>query len=691
MTDIATLDRRCIDTIRTLSMDAVQAAKSGHPGTPVALAPVAYTLWQQFLRYNPSDPTWPNRDRFVLSVGHASMLLYSLLHLAQVRKPGAQGSDSRGALSVTLDDIKRFRQLGSPTPGHPESHLTAGVETTTGPLGQGIANSVGMAIGGRWLASRYNRPGLPLFDYNVYALCGDGDLMEGISYESASLAGHLKLSNLCWIYDSNRITIEGSTDLAFSEDVSTRFLGQGWNVLHLRDANDTSGLADCLRQFQAEHDRPTLIIVESHIAWGTKLQDSHKAHGEPLGQPVIDDFKQKFGLPPEPFVVPDGVYQHFQSGLGRRGAELQASWNDLFSRYASEHPSLHDELRHLLSRTLPDGWDRDFPTFPADPAGLAGRIASSQVLQVAARNIPWLIGGAADLAPSTKTLIDDPTAGSLSASNPGGRNLHFGIREHAMTAVTNGLSLSHVRPYAAGFFIFSDYARPSIRLSSIMELPNIYIFTHDSIGVGEDGPTHQPIEQLASLRAMPGLYTIRPGDANEVVEAWKFILQLTHNPAALVLTRQNVPTLDRSRYAPASGLHRGGYILADPSDGSRPDVILLATGSELPLAASAYEQLQNQGIKARVVSLPCWELFDQQDESYRSSVLPPDIRPRVSIEMGSVLGWDRYVGTTGARIGMTSFGASAPLKDLLVHFGFTVDRVVDAAKAQLSLARTVLA
>jgi transketolase len=685
MSDSTNLDQRCIDTIRTLSMDAVQAANSGHPGTPVALAPIAYTLWQRFLRYDPADPTWPNRDRFVLSAGHASMLLYSLLHLAQVKKVGAHHDPSGGDLAVSLDDIKHFRQLNSATPGHPEYHLTSGVETTTGPLGQGVATSVGMAIGARWLGARYNQPGQALFDYNVYVICGDGDLMEGVSYEAASLAGHLKLSNLCWIYDSNRITIEGSTDLAFSEDVATRFLGQGWNVLHLRDANDTEAFAALIEQFQAETDRPTLIIAESHIAWGTKLQDSHKAHGEPLGQAVIDDFKQKFGLPAGNFVVADGVYENLRNGLGRRGQELHATWSKLRESYASAHPELARELDLIVARDLPAGWDQDLPSFPADATGLAGRIASNKVQQVVAKHVPWLIGGAADLAPSTKTLIEDPSAGTLSAGNPGGRNFHFGIREHAMTAATNGLSLTGVRPYAAGFFIFSDYARASIRLSSIMELPNIYIFTHDSIGVGEDGPTHQPIEHLASLRAMPGLYTVRPGDANEVTEAWKFIMGLKHNPAALVLTRQNVPTIDRAKYAPASGLQKGGYVLADPADGSRPEVILIATGSEVSLAVAAFEKLAAEGVKARVVSLPCWELFEQQDAAYKAEVLPPDILARVSIEKGATFGWERYVGLTGAKIGMVTFGASAPLKSLLEHFGFTEAKVVAAAKAQVEL------
>jgi transketolase len=685
VTEDRDLDLRCINTIRTLAMDAVQAANSGHPGTPMALAPVAYTLWQRFLRFDPSDPIWPNRDRFVLSAGHASMLLYSLLHLTGVESV-SKDYETLGTPSVTLDDIKKFRQLDSKTPGHPEYRWTSGVETTTGPLGQGVATSVGMAIGGKWLAARYNRPEFNLFDFDVYAICGDGDMMEGASSEAASLAGHLKLDNLCWIYDNNRITIEGSTDLAFSEDVATRFLAYGWNVARVGDANDTAMLARAFEAFKNEAHRPTLIIVDSHIGYGSKKQDSHTAHGEPLGEDVIADFKQRFGLPPGKFVVPDGVYQHFADHIGKRGKALRDAWFEKIAEYKVRYPELADGLRRMQHRQLPEGWDRDFPTFPADPKGLAGRAASSKVLQVAAKNIPWLIGGAADLAPSTKTIIEDPDAGHFEAGHYAGRNFHWGVRELAMASALNGMALTKVRPYGAGFFIFSDFSRPAIRLAAIMELPVIYIFTHDSIGVGEDGPTHQPVEQLASLRAVPGLLVIRPADANEIVEAWRVILQLHHEPACLVLTRQNVPTLDRARYAPASGLARGAYVLAD-AEGGKPEVLLLASGSEVALCVEAYEQLRSEGIRARVVSMPSWEIFEHQDEAYRDSVLPPDVTARVSVEQAATFGWERYVGRTGARIGMHTFGASAPLKDIQKKFGFTPENIVSAAREQVSRAR----
>lgn len=679
------IDQLCINTIRTLSMDAVQAANSGHPGTPVALAPVAYTLWQRFLRFDPSDPIWPNRDRFVLSAGHASMLLYSLLHLSGTKS--VKGStEVVNTPAVSLDDIKKFRQIDSKTPGHPEYHWTSGVETTTGPLGQGVANSVGMAMAGKWLAARYNRPGFDLFDFNVYAICGDGDLMEGASSETASLAGHLKLANLCWIYDNNRITIEGSTDLAFSEDVATRFIAAGWNVTRVTDANDTAMLARAFEVFQNEQHRPTLIIVDSHIGFGTKKQDSHTAHGEPLGEDVIADFKQRFGLPAEKFVVPAGVYEQFAAGVGHRGAELSKSWADKFAAYKAQFPQEAKDLELMQRRELPQGWDQGLPSFPADPKGLAGRAASSTVLQAVAKNVPWLIGGAADLAPSTKTIIEDKAAGHFQADNYAGRNFHFGVREMAMASILNGMALTMVRPYGAGFFIFSDFSRPAIRLAAIMELPVLYIFTHDSIGVGEDGPTHQPIEQLASLRAIPNLMNFRPGDANEIVEAWKVIMQLKHEPACLILTRQNVPTLDRSKYAPASGLAKGAYVLAD-AEGGKPDVILMASGSEVPLIVDAYEQLKAEGIKARVVSMPCWELFELQDEAYQDSVLPPDVTARVSVEQASTFGWERYTGLRGSRIGMHTFGASAPLKDLQKKFGFEPAKVVAAAKEQIARVR----
>ncbi len=678
------IDQLCINTIRTLSMDAVQAANSGHPGTPVALAPVAYTLWQRFLRFDPTDPIWPNRDRFVLSAGHASMLLYSLLHLTGV-KSVSKDYESLGEPSVPLESIKRFRQLDSKCPGHPEYRWTSGVETTTGPLGQGIATSVGMAIASKWLAERYNQPGFPLFDFDTYAIAGDGCMMEGASHEAAGLAGHLKLSNLCWIYDNNRITIEGSTSLAFSDDVATRFIAMGWNVTRVGDANDMEMLARAFQTFKNEPERPTLIIVDSHIAYGTALQDSHKAHGEPLGEATIAEFKKRFGLSPEQFFVPDGVYEHFQEGMGQRGKALRDAWFAKIDEYQVQHPELADELYRMQHRQLPEAWDRELPSFPADPKGMAGRAASSKVLNAAAKNIPWLIGGAADLAPSTKTLNEAPDAGHFQPGSYSGRNFHFGVRELGMGSCINGMALVKVRPYGAGFFIFSDFSRPAIRLAALMEIPVIYIFTHDSIGVGEDGPTHQPIEQLASLRAIPGFHTVRPADANEVTEAWRFILNLQREPACLVLTRQNVPTLDRSKYSDASGLKRGAYVLADAEDG-QPDVLLLATGSEVSLCVDAFEQLKVEGIKARVISMPCWELFEQQNQEYKDQVLLPGVTARVSVEQASTFGWARYVGMTGHSIGMETFGASAPLKELQKKFGFTVDNVVEKAKEQMALA-----
>ncbi|HEV2083538.1 MAG TPA: transketolase, partial [Gemmatimonadales bacterium] len=526
-----------INTIRTLAMDAVQAANSGHPGTPMALAPVVYCLWQDFLRFDPEDPIWPNRDRFVLSNGHASMLLYSMLHLTGVKAVNSQ-YERLGELSVKLEDIKRFRQLDSKCPGHPEYRLTSGVETTTGPLGQGVATSVGMAIAGRWQAAYFNRPDFELFDYDVFALCGDGDMMEGISGEAASLAGHLELSNLCWIYDNNKITIEGHTDWAFSDDTATRFIGYGWNVTRVGDANDLDMLRRALGVFKSTNDRPTLIIVDSHIAYGApNKQDTGAAHGEPLGEEEIRLTKRFYGWPEDAkFLVPDGVRERLRDGFGRRGRELHAAWETRYEDYRKQYGELADHLQRMQRRQLPDGWDRDLPTFPADPKGVAGRDASAKLLNAIAKNVPWLIGGAGDLAPSTKTRLTFEGAGDLTTENPGGRNMHFGVREHAMAAAVNGLSLSKVRAFGSGFLIFSDYARPAIRLSAIMEIPTIHVFTHDSIGVGEDGPTHQPIEQLASLRAIPGLITIRPGDANEVVEAWRVIMKLQHQPVALVLS-----------------------------------------------------------------------------------------------------------------------------------------------------------
>jgi transketolase len=680
------LDQLSVNTIRTLSMDGVQAANSGHPGTPMAMAPVAYCLWQQFLRFDPQDPVWPNRDRFVLSMGHASMLLYSLLHLTGVRAV-SKDYETLGELSVPLDAIKSFRQLNSRCPGHPEYRWTSGVETTTGPLGQGVATSVGMAAARQWLSARYNKPGFEdLFDFNVYALCGDGCMMEGISSEAASLAGHWKLSNLCWIYDNNHITIEGSTALAFTEDVATRFLAYGWNVTRVGDANDLQMLARAFRTFQNTKDRPTLIIVDSHIGYGAPhKQDTSGAHGEPLGEEEVRLAKQSYGWPEdEKFSVPEGVYEHFAQGIGKRAKNLRDSWFARLSQYRTEYPELAEELYRMQHRQLPEAWALDLPEFPADPKGLATRESSAKVLNAAAQKIPWLIGGAADLAPSTKTRLNFEGAGDFAPENHAGRNFHFGIREHAMGAILNGLSLVKPRPFGSGFFIFTDYMRGAMRLSALMELPVIYIFTHDSIGVGEDGPTHQPIEHLANMRSIPGLIVIRPADANEVTEAWKVILQLHHEPAVLVLSRQAVPTIDRTKYSAASGLARGAYVLADPP-GDTPEVILIATGSEVSLCLEAYEQLTKDGVRARVVSMPSWELFDDQDKSYRESVLPPHVKARVSVEEASDFGWSKYTGTEGQNLCIESFGASAPLKQLLKKFGFTVERVVDAAKSQIAL------
>jgi transketolase len=676
-------DQLCINTIRTLSMDAVQKANSGHPGTPMALAPVAYALWQKFLRFDPEDPIWPNRDRFVLSNGHASMLLYSLLHLAGVKAVNPQ-YETLGQLSVTLDDIKRFRQLDSKCAGHPEYRWTSGVETTTGPLGQGVATSVGMAMAGLWMASRFNRPSFELFDYNVYVICGDGDLMEGISTEGASIAGHQKLHNLCWIYDNNHITIEGNTALAFSEDVATKYIGLGWNVTRVGDANDLDMLERALKVFHATTDRPTLIIVDSHIAYGAPTkQDTSGAHGEPLGEDEIRLAKRNYGWPEDAkFLVPEGVREHFAAGIGKRGHELREAWMEKFKAYGKVFPKLADELYKMQHRQLPDDWDSDLPSFAADAKGIASRDSSGKVLNALAKNVPWLMGGAADLAPSTKTRLVQDTFGDFEVENRRGRNMHFGIREHAMGAILNGLSLSKIRPFGATFLIFSDYCKPAIRLSAIMELPTIYIFTHDSIGVGEDGPTHQPIEQLPSLRAVPGLITMRPADANEVLEAWKVIMKLRHDPVALILTRQALPTLDRTKYGPASGVEKGAYILAGAAD-VEPEVILIATGSEVSLCVQAFEQLSGEGIKARLVSMPSWELFARQTQEYRDSVLPPNVNARVAVEQASTLGWDRWVGPKGHIIAMGTFGSSAPLKDLQKKFGFLSESVAEAAKRVL--------
>lgn len=678
------VDTLCVNTIRTLSMDAVQQANSGHPGTPMALAPVAYALWQHFLRFDPGNPLWPNRDRFVLSNGHASMLLYSMLHLTDVKSVDLRGNRTEKA-AVSLDDIKKFRQLGSKCPGHPESRLTCGIETTTGPLGQGCATSVGMAIAERWLAKRFNKPGFELFDYDVYAICSDGDMMEGVTSEAASLAGHLMLGNLCWIYDNNRITIEGHTALAFSDDVAARFLAYGWNVQRVGDANDLERVTQAIEAFRQTSDVPTLIIVDSHIGYGAPHKhDTSGAHGEPLGEEEIRLAKRAYGWPEDSkFLVPDGVHEHFAANFGERGRRLEAAWMTSIDGYRSKHPDLAIELERIRDRELPDRWYEAIPAFAADAKGPASRDSSAKVLNGIALHYPWMIGGSADLAPSAKTSLTFESAGDFEAEKYGGRNLHFGIREHAMGAILNGLALSGMRPYGSTFLIFSDYMKPAIRLSALMELPVVYIFTHDSIGLGQDGPTHQSVEQLVALRAIPGLVTLRPADANEVVEAWRVIATLKNRPACLVLTRQSLPTFDRTHYASAQGTTRGAYVMAD-AKGKSPKVILIGTGSEVALCAAAYELLAREGIAARIVSMPSWELFEQQDEEYRDAVLPPTVTARVSVEAGSVIGWDRYVGAAGVRIGMCTFGASAPIDDLMQKFGFTPEAVLAAARRQLA-------
>jgi transketolase len=677
------LDTLCINTIRTLAIDAVQQANSGHPGAPMGLAPVAYCLWEKFLRYDPVDPTWLNRDRFVLSNGHASMLLYAILHLAEVRQVDEHGRVTK-ELAVPMEEIKRFRQLGSRTPGHPESHITSGVETTTGPLGQGVGNSVGMAIASRWLAATFNRPGYEVFDFNVYAMCSDGDLMEGVGGEAASLAGHLKLSNLCWMYDHNSITLDGPANWSFSEDVATRFVGYGWNVTRVADANDLEMLARAFEVFKKTTDRPTLIIVDSHIGYGSPhKQDSNAAHGEPLGEEEVKLVKKFYGWPEDAkFLVPDGVREHFREVVGKRGADLRAKWSKVFTEYSNKFPELAEQLNQIQHHELPAAWDKNLPTFPADAKGVATRESSGKVLNALAQNIPWMIGGSADLATSNKTTLKFEGAGDFEAGSYGGRNLHFGVREHAMGAAVNGMTISGIRAFGATFFNFSDYMKASIRLAALGQLPSLFIYTHDSIGVGEDGPTHEPVEQLAGLRAMPNLLVLRPGDANEVTEVWRIIAQQQHTPVALVLTRQNLPTLDRTKYAPSSGVAKGAYVLADSP--GKLDVILLATGSEVSLCVDAYEKLKTEGVKARVVSMPSWEIFDKQDQAYKDSVLPPDVTARVSVEMAATFGWERYTGSKGRNIGMHRFGASAPLKDLLKYFGFTVDKVVEEARAAIA-------
>ncbi len=675
----ARADLLCINTIRTLAMDAVQKANSGHPGTPMALAPVAYTLWQRALRFNCDDPRWFNRDRFVLSNGHASMLLYALLHLARVADP-----DQPGRPAVSLDDIKRFRQFGSRCPGHPERGVTPGIETTTGPLGQGCGNSVGMAIGGRWLASVFNRPDFCLFNFNVYAFCSDGDLMEGVASEAASLAGHLQLSNLCWIYDNNHITIDGSTEITFSENVAARFRAYRWHVIHVADANDTEAVDDALVQFDKRNDRPTLIIVDSHIAYGAPhKQDTSAAHGEPLGEEEVRLTKQFYGWPEDAhFLVPDGVYGHFAASIGERGRNLHRQWNEKFAEYCRTYPQLGARLQAIQAGELPPCWDDTLPRFAPDAKGLATRVSSGQVLNAIAQNYPWLIGGAADLGTSTRTPLKFESAGNFEPAEPAGRNLNFGIREHSMGAVLNGLALDGLRPFGSSFLIFSDYMRPPMRLAAMMGLPVIYVFTHDSIGLGEDGPTHQPVEQLIGLRNVPGLTVIRPADANEVVEAWRVLIK-RKTPVLLALSRQPLPTLDRSRYASAAGLARGGYVLLE-AQGGRPDVILIGTGSEVTPCLAAADLLAKQSIAVRVVSLPSWELFDEQDAAYREAVLPRTVAARVAVEAGATRGWERYAGVDGAVIGMHRFGASAPIKDLMNVFGFTADRIAAAAKEQIA-------
>jgi transketolase len=678
------IDQLCINTIRTLSIDAVQQANSGHPGTPMALAPLVYSIWNRVMKFDPQDPIWPNRDRFVLSNGHASMLLWSTLHLTKVQAVNAE-YENLGQPSVTLDDVRRFRQLDSKAPGHPEYHWVSGVETTTGPLGQGVATSVGMAIARKWLANRYNRPGFDIFDYNIYAVCGDGCLMEGVSSEAASLAAHLGLDNLCWIYDNNHITIEGNTRITFTEDVAGRFLSYGWNVLRVGDANDIDRIEHALDVFRTTKGRPTFIVLDSHIGYGSPhKQDTSAAHGEPLGEDEIRLVKRAYGWPEDAkFLVPEGVYEHFAARVGARGAKARREWTELFDTYRTKYPELAAEIELMQRRELPAGWDRNLPTFPADAKGIAGREASGKVLNVLAKNIPWLIGGSADLGPSNKTTLTFDGAGDFQADSPGGKNLHFGIREHAMAAIVNGLSLSKLRAFGATFFIFSDYARPAMRLSALMELPTVFVFSHEAMGDGEDGPTHQPVEHLAALRAIPGLVVLRPADANEVVEAYRYVMQLRHEPAVLALSRQPLPTLDRGRYASAAGVAQGAYVLAD-APGGDPDVILIASGSEVSLAVGAHEKLIAEGIRSRVVSMPSWEIFEQQTQEYRNSVLPPGVTARLAVEQASTFGWERYVGNSGHIIGMKTFGASAPLKELQRKFGFEPDRVAAVTKELLA-------
>ena len=680
------IETLAINTIRTLAIDGVQKANSGHPGAPMGLAPTAYTLFQRFMKYDPKGPLWPNRDRFVLSAGHASMLLYSVLYLIGVKAVDAEEENVLDGPAISLDDIKQFRQLDSKTPGHPEYRITAGVETTTGPLGQGVGNSVGMAIAGQWLAARYNKPNFTIFDYNVYVICSDGDMMEGIGSEAASLAGHLKLSNLCWLYDNNNVTLDGPADWSYGEDTEQRFKSYGWNVVHVTDANDVEMLSKALNNFQQTKDRPTLIIVNSHIGFGSpNKQDKNAAHGEPLGEEEVKLSKRSYGWPEDTkFLVPDGVLEHFQDGIGKRGASAHQSWVKMFAEYAKAFPDLAEHLNRMQQHKLPEGWDKNLTAFPADPKGVATRESSGKVLNAIAQNVSWLIGGSADLATSNKTTLKfEGAGGDFKPGNFGGRNFHFGVREHAMGAALNGMTLCGVRAFGGTFFNFLDYMKPSVRLAAIMEIPVIFVYTHDSIGLGEDGPTHQPIEQLATLRATPGIVLLRPGDANEVVEAWKVIMQLNREPAAIVLSRQAMPTFDRTKFGSVAGVAKGAYVLADAADG-KPELILIGTGSELSLCVGAYEQLTKEGVKARVVSLPSWDLFEKQSQSYKDEVLPPSVGARVAVEQGSTFGWARWVGPTGSVVGMTTFGASAPIKDLQKKFGFTVENVVKVARETMA-------
>ena len=680
------IETLAINTIRTLAIDGVQKANSGHPGAPMGLAPTAYTLFQRYMKYDPKNPLWPNRDRFVLSAGHASMLLYSVLYLTGVKAVDAEEEKVLDQPAVSLDDIKQFRQLDSKTPGHPEYRITGGVETTTGPLGQGVGNSIGMAIAGQWLAARYNKPNFTVFDYNVYVICSDGDMMEGIGSEAASLAGHLKLSNLCWLYDNNNVTLDGPADWSYGEDTEQRFKSYGWNVVHVTDANDVEMLSQALDTFKETKERPTLIVVNSHIGYGSpNKQDKNAAHGEPLGEEEVKLSKRSYGWPEDAkFLVPDGVLEHFQDGIGKRGASAHQSWVKLFGEYAKAFPDLADQLNLMQQHKLPVVWDKNLPNFPADAKGVATRESSGKVLNTIAQNVPWLIGGSADLATSNKTTLKfDGAGGDFKPGNFGGRNFHFGVREHAMAAALNGMTLSGVRAFGGTFFNFLDYQKPSVRLAAIMEIPVIFVYTHDSIGLGEDGPTHQPIEQLATLRATPGIVMLRPGDANEVVESWKIIMQLKREPAAIVLSRQAMPTFDRTKYASATGVAKGAYVLADAADG-KPELILIGTGSEVSLCISAYEQLTKEGVKARVVSLPSWDLFEKQPQSYKDEVLPPSVAARVAVEQASTFGWARWVGPTGSVVGMTTFGASAPIKELQKKFGFTVENVIRTARETMS-------